>query len=659
MNTKFLAVIFLGMLTSCGSSLYKKMESADFDLIITKYADTIDKNDPEINYQVAEAFRQSNRIQEAEPFYEHAVEEGVIEQDAYYYYAKALKANQKYGKAQKMLERYLPRVTNQEVRALVENELANLTSVERLEKEENYYRAKNLDEINTEFADYGPVYINNYLYFTSNRSSSKIYKVTGTPFLDLYRVRSKGANIDQRTLEKLSPMINAPDINEGSLAVSADGLSIIFAKGNDGKPTGNLEVNLYFTRYRNGQWLQPRLIAINDPKSWDSTPALSPDGNTLYFSSTRPGGSGGMDLYSAKLNRRGRWVDVRNLGPEINTPGNEAYPHVSEDGSLYFSSDGHPGFGKIDIFKATRQGGLTKIENLGKPMNSSADDFAYFEFDLQKGFFSSNRKGGKGDDDIYTYVNDDPDLKVVNYFLTGTTLSTDDAGDTMALPNSKVLLVAKNEAVLDESFADQNGIFKFRVYPEEEYYIIGEKTDYFTTRSLFSTKGQSVKKDTLKEFITNVEFNTKVFLERIVLEKPIVLNNIYYDLNKSEIRADAAVVLDSLVMIMGDNPEIFVELGSHTDDRASNDYNMELSWRRARSAVSYILTRGIDPARIVAKGYGESRLLLPNALTEEDHQVNRRTEFKVLRYDPKSRQDDLPPDEELDEYDRFFDNTGG
>ncbi|MFZ9044497.1 MAG: OmpA family protein [Cyclobacteriaceae bacterium] len=659
MNTKFLAVIFLGMLTSCGSSLYKKMESADFDLIITKYADTIDKNDPEINYQVAEAFRQSNRIQEAEPFYEHAVEEGVIEQDAYYYYAKALKANQKYGKAQKMLERYLPRVTNQEVRALVENELANLTSVERLEKEENYYRAKNLDEINTEFADYGPVYINNYLYFTSNRSSSKIYKVTGTPFLDLYRVRSKGANIDQRTLEKLSPMINAPDINEGSLAVSADGLSIIFAKGNDGKPTGNLEVNLYFTRYRNGQWLQPRLIAINDPKSWDSTPALSPDGNTLYFSSTRPGGSGGMDLYSAKLNRRGRWVDVRNLGPEINTPGNEAYPHVSKDGSLYFSSDGHPGFGKIDIFKATRQGGLTKIENLGKPMNSSADDFAYFEFDLQKGFFSSNRKGGKGDDDIYTYVNDDPDLKVVNYFLTGTTLSTDDAGDTMALPNSKVLLVAKNEAVLDESFADQNGIFKFRVYPEEEYYIIGEKTDYFTTRSLFSTKGQSVKKDTLKEFITNVEFNTKVFLERIVLEKPIVLNNIYYDLNKSEIRADAAVVLDSLVMIMGDNPEIFVELGSHTDDRASNDYNMELSWRRARSAVSYILTRGIDPARIVAKGYGESRLLLPNALTEEDHQVNRRTEFKVLRYDPKSRQDDLPPDEELDEYDRFFDKTGG
>lgn len=659
MKVSLFAIASFFFFMSCSSSVYKNMEKADFDLIITKYAATIDRNDPEINYQVAEAFRQSNQIQQAEPFYEHAVEEGVIEQDAYYYYAKSLKANQEYDKARKMLEKYLPRITNQQVKHLVENELKNLTSVDELEKAENYYRAKNLDEINTEFADYGPVYINNYLYFTSNRSSSKIYKVTGTPFLDLYRVRSQGANIDQRTLEKLDPIINAPDINEGSLAVSADGLSIIFAKGNDGKPTGNLEVNLYFTRYRNGQWLEPRPIATNDPKSWDSTPALSPDGTTLYFSSTRAGGYGGMDLYSAKLNRRGRWVDVRNLGPEINTPGNEAYPHVSDDGNLYFSSDGHPGFGKIDIFKAIRQGGLTRIENLGKPMNSSADDFAYFEFDLQKGFFSSNRKGGKGDDDIYTYVNDDPDLKVVNYFLTGTTVSTDDAGDTLVIPNSKVLLVAKDETVLDESFADQNGTFRFRVYPEEEYYLIGEKTEYFTTRKLFSTIGKSVKKDTLTDFITNVKFSSQVFLDRIVIEKPIVLNNIYYDLDKAEIRPDAAVVLDSLVMIMGDNPEIFVELGSHTDDRAGDDYNMDLSWQRARSAVSYMITRGIDPARIVAKGYGESRLLLANAESEQDHQVNRRTEFKVLRYNPKTRQDDLPPDEELDEYDRFFDNSGG
>lgn len=658
MKQKIVVIIAFFFLSACGS-VYKTMEKADFDLIISKYGDNLDRNDPEINYQVAEAYRLSNRIQEAESYYQHAVEEGVIEQDAFYYYAQSLKANQKYTEAREMLQRYLPRINNLEVKKLVDKEIENLSSVDALENAQNYYRAKNLEEINTNFAEYGPVYINNYLYFTSNRSSGKIYKVTGTPFLDLYRVRSKGANIDQRTLEKLDPIINDPDINEGSLAVSADGLSIIFAKGNDGKATGNLEVNLYFTRYRNGQWLEPRLIAVNDPKSWDSTPALSPDGTTLYFSSTRPGGYGGMDLYSAKLNRRGRWVDVRNLGPEINTAGNEAYPHISQDGTLYFSSDGHPGFGKIDIFKAVREGGITSIKNLGKPMNSAADDFAYYEFDLTKGFFSSNRKGGKGDDDIYTYINDDPDLKIVNYFLTGVTLSTNDAGDTLALPNSKVMLVAKNGTVLDESFADQNGAFNFRVYPEEEYFIIGEKTEYFTTRKLFSTIGKSVKKDTLTEFITNVSFDTEIFLDRIVIEKPVVLNNIYYDLDKADIRPDAAVVLDSLVMIMEDNPDIFVELGSHTDNRAGDDYNMDLSWRRARSAVSYIINNGIDPARIVARGYGESRLLIPDATTEEDHQVNRRTEFKVLRYNPRSRQDDLPPDEELDEYDRFFNDSGG
>ena len=652
--TFYVALVFI---LSC-SSVHKNMEKGDFDLIIAKYARTIEKNDPEINYQVAEAYRKSNRIQEAEPFYQKAVAKGVVEQDAYYYFAKSQKANQNYAEARITLEKNLDKVKNIQIRSMMENEIKNLATVDELENAKNYFRAKNLEEINTPNAEYAPVYINNYLYFTSNRSGGKIYKATGTPYSDLYRVRTRGANIDARSLEMLDPIINDPDINEGSIAISADGMSIIFAKGNNGKATGDLEVNLFFTRYRNGQWLEPRPIAVNDPNSWDSSPALSPDGNTLYFASNRPGGYGGTDLYTARLNRRGRWVDVRNLGPEINTPGNEAFPFVSADGSLYFSSEGHPGFGKIDIFKASREGGLTRIQNLGKPMNSSADDFAYYEFDLTKGFFSSNRKGGKGDDDIYTFVNDDPDLKIVNYFLTGKTISRNDAMDTITVSNSKVLLVAKDETVVDQSFADQNGEFKFRVYPEEEYYLIAEKTDYFTTRKIFSTIGKAIRKDTLTEQITNVEFHAEIFLDRIVIEKPIVLNNIYYDLDKADIRPDAALVLDSLVMIMKDNPEIFIELGSHTDDRASDDYNMDLSWRRARSAVAYIIQSGVDPVRIVAKGYGESRLLIANAQSEEEHQINRRTEFKVLKYNPRDRGDDVPPDEELDEYDRFFNDSG-
>ena len=421
---------------------------------------------------------------------------------------------------------------------------------------------------------------------------------------------------------------------------------------------GYSEVNLFFTRFRNGKWSEPVPLSINVADAWDSTPAFSPDGTTLYFSSTRPGGYGGADLYQAKINRRGRWVDVRNLGPEINSAGDDVFPYVSRDGSLYFSSDGHAGFGKLDMFRAVREGGHVTIENLGKPMNSSADDFGLYQFNLTKGFFTSNRRGGKGDDDIYTFINDDPDLKVVNYFLTGTTVTTDDAGQEIILPNTKVSLTTDNGEVLDEAFTSADGTFNFRVYPEEHYDLIGEKTDYFTVRKDFTTIGKTVDKSTLTEFITDVNFETKIMMDPIVLEKAIVLDNIYYDLDKYDIRPDAALVLDSLVQIMNDNPEIYIELGSHTDDRAPDDYNLRLSLQRAQSAVSYIINEGIEAKRITAKGYGETQLIIKNAQTEDQHQRNRRTEFKVLRYNPRDRNDDLPPDEPVDEYDRFFKDSG-
>lgn len=656
-----LLFIFFVFIASC-SSIDKSLERGEFDNVIRKHAKDPTQNDAEINYKVAEAYRKSNRLQQSAPYYKSAIEEGIADQDAYYYYAKALKANLEYQKAREVLEGAINEVTDDKELARINNEIRNLTSIDELRDKETYYRVKNLEDINTAGAEYAPVHTNNYLYFTSNRDGGKIYKNTGTPFTDIYRVASRGANVSLRTLQRLDEIINDPEVNEGTVATSADGLTIIFGKGNTGKASGNNEVNLYFTRFRNGRWLQPRPLSINDPESWDSTPALSPDGNTLYFASDRPGGYGGTDIYTASLNRRGRWVDLRNLGSEINTPGNEMFPFVSEDGSLYFASDGHPGFGKLDILRATREKGLISVRNLGKPMNSPADDFAYFEFDLTRGFFSSNRSQGKGDDDIYTYVNEDPNLKVVNYFLAGTTVTMNDANEEIVVSNSKVSLVDANEEVVDEVFTNEDGSFRFRVYTEENYNLIAEKSDYFTTRKEFSTVGRSVDKDTLSEFITNVEFETKIVLDRIIIEKPIVLENIYYDLDKWDIRSDAALVLDSLVMIMNDNPDIYIELGSHTDARAPDDYNMDLSQKRARSAVLYIIKQGVEPERITARGYGETQLLIKDAQTEEEHQKNRRTEFKVLKYNPREREDELPPSEELlDEYDRFFneEESGG
>ena len=536
------------------------MNNAEFDAVISKLGDSPEKNSPEENIMVGDAYRKSNRPVESIPFYEAAIKEGTTDEAANLYLAQGLKVEQRYDEAQKVLDNYVPRARNEKIKALAEKEIQNLREIDDLHERESYYRVKNLQDINTERAEYSPVFSRNYLYFTSNRDVSKIYRTTGTPFTDIYRVASKGANVNISTLGPLDPIINHLDTNEGSVAISPDGTSMIFAKGNNGKAKGYSEVNLFFTRYRNGKWSEPVPLSINVAEAWDSTPAFSPDGTTLYFSSTRPGGYGGADLYQAKVNRRGRWVDVRNLGPEVNSAGDDVFPYVSKDGSLYFSSDGHAGFGKLDIFQAIREGGHVTVKNLGKPMNSSADDFGLYQFNLTKGFFTSNRRGGKGDDDIYTFINDDPDLKVVNYFLTGITVTTDDAGEEIILPNTKISLTTDNGEVLDEAFTGADGSFNFRVYPEEHYDLISEKTDYFTVRKDFTTIGKTVDKTTLTEFITDVNFETKIMMDPIVLEKAIVLENIYYDLDKANIRPDAALVLDSLVQIMDDNPEIFIEL---------------------------------------------------------------------------------------------------
>ena len=326
------------------------------------------------------------------------------------------------------------------------------------------------------------------------------------------------------------------------------------------------------------------------------------------------------------------------------------FPSVSQDGRLFFSSDNHESFGGLDILVATRKAGKISVSNPGKPLNSRGDDFGINLFNPTRGFFTSNRDGGKGDDDIYTFVNNDPNLKIVNYTLKGTTLTPKDQSNFSILGNSVVKLLDKNEDIIEETFTDSNGQFKFTVFTDEEYILIGEKENYFSSRSDFSTIGKSLDKSKLKEFITNVNFEKNLILDQIIIDKSIVLDNIYYDLDKADIRADAAIELNKLVTIMTDNPTISIELSSHTDDRASPEYNQDLSQRRAESAVFYIISEGIDQNRIIAKGYGESQLKIPNAKTEEEHQINRRTEFKVTSYELIEEAEDSQTEE------RFFIN---
>ena len=649
----FYLLIFSYNFLSCVTTknAIKDFNNAEYFNAANKFEKTLKSGDAKNNFLLAESLRKSNRLWQAEKFYRDAIKNGIDDEMAYYYLVLSLKANNNYEQADSLINNYLKKGEDESVISLLKKEAIYINNLKNY-PDTSYYRVKNLKAINTKFAEYSPSFSNEKLYFVSNRQSEKIYSGTGTPFTDLYEIKSRGANVDINSLKKLEDNINQEKVNEGSITFSEDGTYMIFAKGNDGKSSGRNNVDLYWSRFRRGGWTNPRLLNVNTSRSWDSTPFLSKDGKTLYFASNRSKGYGGTDIYKANVNRRGRWINIQNMGPEINTSGNELFPSVTEDGRLYFSSDSHEGFGGLDIFVASRRGGKITIVNPGKPLNSRGDDFGVNPYNPTRGFFTSNREGGAGDDDIYTFVNDDPNLKIVNYTLKGTTLTPkSDTKELNVLGNSTVKLLDREGQVIEETFTDSDGNFKFIVYSDEEYILIGEKENYFSTRGEFSTIGKELDKSKLKEFITNVEYEKNLILDRIIVNKSIVLDNIYYDLDKSDIREDAAVELDKLIVILRDNPNISIELSSHTDDRASVDYNQNLSQRRAESAVSYILSKGIDDNRITARGYGESQLIILNAETEDEHQINRRTEFKVTSYEF------IDTSNSEDEEDKFFNNN--
>jgi len=411
---------------------------------------------------------------------------------------------------------------------------------------------------------------------------------------------------------------------------------MIFARGNTGskKKGARKDVDLYkSTLQADGTWGEPVLLAINDSLGWDACPALSPDEKILFFASNREGGVGNVDIYKATLDANGEWSNAVNVGAPINTKGNDMYPYIYKDGTFYFSSDGHPSLGSLDIFFIKKTTGKLTIENIGKPLNSSYDDFGLVWKDSIDGYFVSNRpdEGAKGDDDIYYVKNNYWDRKA-HYTIDGTAFGCSKKEPEYLLPGTKVYLLSEKGDTISKTVADSVGKFTFDVQPDKEYFLVADKDKYFAQVREnwvpFSVK--SVPFDSLKIGDNEIKRTAKVKL--IKKEEIIIVRNILYDYDKWDIRPDAAKELDVIVELMKNNPELRIELGSHTDERGAADYNRKLAAKRAQSAVDYIVQHGIAQDRIIAKGYGEDSPKIKNAKTEEEHQANRRTTFKVLNH---------------------------
>ena len=631
------SLILLLVASSCKSLQEKGNDqflSGQYQYAISTYSQilTDDPENKEANQVIAESYRLSNRIEKAGPYYEKLVGEDPTFEN-YYRLGLSLKAQEKNEEAKAAFEKAKEYTQNETYTAENQRQIEAIKLKDGIENYWPNHVLANYKELNTTGADYAPVLSEDFIYFTSGRQASGLYAADGSPYTKLFRARAEGLRVDTKAVQSLPEFKNEEGLNQAAIAISPDGNTIIYARGNSTSSKDLPETALFVSYFRGSGFTQPIWMALNEEEFWwNSTPAFSPDGAELYFASNRPGGFGGIDLYKATRLANADFGNAVNLGPTVNTPGNELFPRMEADGKFFFSSDGHPGYGKLDLFVAEKdQSGKQTIQNLGENFNSTNDDFGLFFTEYPKaGYMSSNRDGGEGDDDIYFFEDKTPKPKIVNVLLNVTTKERIAGQPDKVLEQARVVLYDGNNKQSSGDFSNTNGRVRFTLEPNANFTLIASKNGYFSKSVPYTTRGKTPDPATLIQEVTNITLDTTIILDQLILDKSVVLENIYYDLDKADIRVDAAIELDKLIAVLKDNPTIRIELSSHTDSRSSDSYNLDLSQRRAQSAVDYMVSKGIAVERLVAKGYGESQLIIPNAQTEEEHQVNRRTQFKVI-----------------------------
>lgn len=593
-----------------------------------------------ILFKIGECYRILGDARSAELWYKKAVREDYQDPIIFLRYAQMMLVNEKYPESVEEFKKYSD---------LVPDDPRGNIGIESCEAALNWkdnptgYIVENLRYFNSRQRDFSPGYINESyteVYFTSTREDAignDTHGATGQKFADLF-----SSSLDRKG--KWSVPVPVESLNsefeDGTPNISSDFTTLYFTRCKKGK-SQQLGCQILSATASGADWSDPKveLESLGDSVT-SAHPAISPDGNTLYFVSDMPGGLGENDIWKVTRGQGGSWGDPVNLGEEINTPGNELYPFVHKDGTLYFSSDSRVGLGGLDIYKATRdEAGSWRLENMKPPINSPEDDFGIvFEADVERGFFSSSRKG-RGNDDIFSFV-----LPPLEFSVTG--VVRDERNDQV-LPGSTVKSVG-SDGINVEANTGEEGTFKFMLKPGTDYVFIASQPGYLNGKERESTRGMDQSK----------EFEVTIYLASIthVIELP----NIFYDFAKWDLRPESMVSLDNLVETLDDNPNVTIELMSHTDSRGTPADNLELSQKRAQSVVDYLISKGIQPDRLSARGYGESQpkvvdekvlsqydfLELGDVLTEafinqlgsaeleeKAHQVNRRTEFRVLSTD--------------------------
>ena len=592
-----------------------------------------------IAYQLGDSYRHFNDYANAEKWYQQAIALSAGEQSLYQL-GLMQKQQEKYDEAFKSFEQY-QRVSG----GGFEGRKQASQCRDALEWKKNFTRiqVRNLEALNTPNLDYTLVPFKQQMVLTSSRSEalgSNHDEWTGEKFWDLF--------VTDKTGEKFSSPVNfgAPvntGYHESSATFSNDFKEMYFVRGIVDEQRSPQYEHIYYSAFNNEHWTDPLKIDLFADSVNVRDPYLSKDGKLLFVSADAVGGFGETDLYLFAKNDTG-WGNPQNLGSNINTPYSERFPWLDEKGNLYFSSNGLPGMGGLDIFKATRtKTGFKDPVNLKYPINSGADDFA-FSIDKYKpkdaddtilyaGYLSSNRSGGKGGDDIYRFEEKWMNLFVLRGKVVEKDFENPENPDSKVLglknlQKAKVELKSTDDKVIATATTDTAGKFVFKLEAETDYKLTASKGGYFSNNALVSTKGKRNQDSTIIRLYTQIE------LEKIFTQKMLVIPNIYYDYDKATLRPESKLVLDSITIFFKENPDLKIELGSHTDSRGSDAYNLKLSQARAQSAVDYLISKGVPAETLQAKGYGETKLVnnCGNGAkcTEEEHQKNRRTTFRVI-----------------------------